>query len=135
MKTSVKLESDIKRSNVSNDLKKDLITQISKNNTEFKKIIKQVKSISEELSMLHERINTENIRHKVFKLNTLEEQKKYVDSLYAKYDSQNKVKQTYMANYNILKIVFIGMYRFSMEVILKKILIYLLVVVRVNLLA
>ena len=101
MKTSVKLESDIKRSNVSNDLKKDLITQISKNNTEFKKIIKQVKSISEELSMLHERINTENIRHKVFELNTLEEQKKYVDSLYAKYDSQNKVKQTYMANYNI----------------------------------
>ncbi len=101
MKLSIKLESDIKRSNLSDVEKKVLTKQISKDNTEFKKNLKKIKLISEELSMLHERINTENIREKVFNLKTLEEQKKYVDQLYVKYNLQNKVKQTYMANYDI----------------------------------
>ncbi len=101
MKLSVKLESDIKRSNLPDIEKKALTKRISKDNTEFKKHIKSIKLLSEELSMLYERINTENIRKKVFSLKTLEEQKHYVDRLYAKYNSQNKVKQTYMANYDI----------------------------------
>lgn len=101
MKLSVKLESDIKRSNLLDIEKKALTKRISKDNTEFKKHIKSIKLLSEELSMLYERINTENIRKKVFSLKTLEEQKHYVDQLYAKYNSQNKVKQTYMANYDI----------------------------------
>lgn len=101
MKLSVKLESDIKRSDLPDAEKKVLIKQISRDNTKFKKIIKDIKLLSEALSMLHERINTESIRKKVFDLKTLEEQKKYVDHLYSKYNSQNKVKQTYMANYDI----------------------------------
>lgn len=101
MKLSVKLESDIKRSNLIDTEKKVLTKQIAKDNTEFKKYIKDIKLLSEALSMLHERINTESIRKKVFNLTTLEEQKKYVDKLYGKYNSQNKVKQTYMANYDI----------------------------------
>ena len=51
--------------------------------------------------MLHERINTEFYRKEVFSIKSKSEQKKYVDSLYQKYDSQNKVKQAYIANYNI----------------------------------
>lgn len=101
MKLSVKLESDIKRSNLADAEKKALTKRISNDNAEYKKHIKSIKLLSEELSMLHERINTENIRKKVFSLKSLEDQKHYVDQLYAKYNSQNKVKQTYMANYDI----------------------------------
>ena len=101
MKLSVKLESDIKRSNLADEEKKALTKRISNDNAEYKKHIKSIKLLSEELSMLHERINTENIRKKVFSLKSLEDQKHYVDQLYAKYNSQNKVKQTYMANYDI----------------------------------
>lgn len=66
-----------------------------------KEIIKEVKSIREELSMLHERINTERIRKRVFSMGNLEEQKEYVDSLYKGKEKQNKVRQSYFANYNI----------------------------------
>ncbi|WP_225903182.1 DNA cytosine methyltransferase [Streptococcus mitis] len=69
--------------------------------TDFKKVVKEVKLIKEELSMLHERINTEAIRRKVFQLKTLEEQKAMVDLLYKSKESNNKVKQSYFANYNI----------------------------------
>ena len=71
MKLSVKLESDIKSSNLIDKEKKVLTKQISKDNTEFKKYIKDIKLLSEALSMLHERINTESIRKKVFDYNIL----------------------------------------------------------------
>ena len=66
-----------------------------------KEIIKEVKLIREELSMLHERINTERIRKRVFSMDSLEEQKEYVDSLYQGKEKQNKVRQSYFANYDI----------------------------------
>ncbi|MBS4761154.1 DNA cytosine methyltransferase [Carnobacteriaceae bacterium zg-ZUI252] len=34
-------------------------------------------------------------------MNTIEQQKSYVDELYANHESKNKVKQSYMANYNL----------------------------------
>ncbi|MDY6173044.1 MAG: DNA (cytosine-5-)-methyltransferase [Fusobacterium necrophorum] len=103
MKFSVKLESDIKKSDLSQEEKLDLVNDISKNNYEYKKTLKKIKLLSEKLSMLHERINTEAIRKDVFSMKTLKEQKSYVDQLYAKYNSQNKVKQSYLANYDCLE--------------------------------
>ena len=67
----------------------------------LKDIVKKMKAIREELSMLHERINTENIRKKVFSMDSLEEQKSYVDSLYSGKEKQNKVRTSYFANYDI----------------------------------
>lgn len=99
MKLSIKLESDIKKSSLSDIEIEGLIQSI--NNTPYKKIVKRIKLLSEKLSMLHERINTEFYRKEVFSIKSKSEQKKYVDSLYQKYDSQNKVKQAYLANYNI----------------------------------
>lgn len=50
--------------------------------------------------MLHERINTLKIHKELDKLD-YEEKKKYVDNLYSRKKEQNKVKKSYMANYNI----------------------------------
>jgi DNA (cytosine-5-)-methyltransferase len=69
--------------------------------TSLKHYTQQFKAIREELSMLHERVNTEKIREKVFNLPTLEEQKKYVDSLYKGRENQNNVRKSYFANYDI----------------------------------
>lgn len=68
---------------------------------EFKKIIKRVKSIAESLSMLHERINSFHITRELDAIDNYEEKKKYIDNLYEGRASQNKVRQSYMANYNI----------------------------------
>lgn len=73
--------------------------QFSEEN-EFKKIQKNVREVCEYLGMLHERINTLKIHNELEKLDYAEK-KKYVDSLYAGRESQNKVKESYMANYNI----------------------------------
>ena len=68
---------------------------------EFKKHLKTFKLISEQLSMLYERINTYHITKDINNLKTSVEKKNYVDKLYEKKISQNKVKQSYMANYDI----------------------------------
>lgn len=66
----------------------------------FKKIQKDVKEVCEYLGMLHERINTLKIHKELNKLD-YKDRKKYVDNLYASKEEQNKVKKSYMANYNI----------------------------------
>lgn len=68
---------------------------------EFKKVFKRIKAIAESLSMLHERINTFHITKELDSIEDYSEKKKYVDNLYNGSASQNKVKQSYMANYNI----------------------------------
>ena len=50
--------------------------------------------------MLHERINTLKIHKELDKLD-YKSKKKYVDNLYASKKEQNKVKKSYMANYDI----------------------------------
>ena len=101
MKLSIKLESDVKRSELDDEPSKEIISSISKKNSNYKKIIKEIKLLSEKLSMLHERINTESIRKKVFSYKSLKAQKKYVDNLYEGHEGQNKVRQSYMVNYDI----------------------------------
>lgn len=70
-------------------------------NCEAKLIIKGVKDISERLGMLHEKINSFSILKRLSKIDGYKEKKKYVDELYKGKDSQNKVKQSYLANYDI----------------------------------
>lgn len=77
----------------------DFINKISEKNN-FKKIQKDVKEVCEYLGMLHERINTLKIHKELDKLN-YKDKKRYVDKLYASKKEQNKVKKSYMANYDL----------------------------------
>jgi DNA (cytosine-5)-methyltransferase 1 len=77
----------------------DFINEMSEKNN-FKKIQKDVKEVCEYLGMLHERINTLKIHNELDKLDYAEK-KKYVDNLYAGKKEQNRVKKSYMANYDI----------------------------------
>lgn len=97
IKIFVKLNKDI----VKLDNKINIVSLVTVSFDKAKEIIKEVKLIREELSMLHERINTERIRKRVFLMDNLEEQKEYVDSLYQGKEKQNKVRQSYFANYAI----------------------------------
>lgn len=102
MKLYVKLDADIKKM-IGKNLKDTefYVSGGEKSISRYKSVIKEVKSIRDELSMLHEKINTEVIRTKVFSLKNEALQKEYVDSLYQGKENQNKVKQTYFANYDI----------------------------------
>lgn len=77
----------------------DFVNKIYEKN-KLKNIQKDVKEVCEYLAMLHERINTLKIHNELEKLNYAEK-KKYVDNLYTGKEDQNKVKKSYMANYNI----------------------------------
>lgn len=97
MKLSVKLNNDLsKLSKIEYKFPKVGIPIV-----EIKALIKKFKGLREELSMLHERINTEKIRKEVFALKTLDEQKAYVDKLYSGRENHNNVRKSYFANYDI----------------------------------
>lgn len=66
-----------------------------------KKIIKNVRDISERTGMLHEKINSLHILRELAQIEDYSEKKKYVDNLYHGKETQNKVRTSYMANYNI----------------------------------
>lgn len=101
MKLSIKLDADIKRAIGVEKKKEDYNYPVFKSNTTFKKTVKSIKLVRDDLSMFHERVNTEAIREKVFSLETLKDQKDLIDKLYEKHEKRNRVKQSYMANYNI----------------------------------
>ncbi len=64
-----------------------------------KKIIKGINDIAERLGMLHERITTFHILRKLEKIKSFDEKKDFVDNLYASNKDQNKVMESYLANY------------------------------------
>jgi DNA (cytosine-5)-methyltransferase 1 len=99
-KTDIKFKSTdgIKWSEVSVELKA-AYNYLETNNG--KKIIKNVKDISERTGMLHEKINSLHIIRELSLIEDYSEKKKYVDRLYSGKESQNKVKASYMANYKI----------------------------------
>ena len=67
-----------------------------------KKIIRKVQDLSQRASQLHEKINYMDIQKKLESMgDDWEARKKYVDSLYEGMEKRNKVKVSYMANYNI----------------------------------
>ena len=84
---------------ISNELK-SLYEYLEKN--EGKKIIKKIQDISQRASQLHEKINYLKVQEKLEEFGDYwESQKKYVDSLYKGLEKKNKVKCSYMANYDI----------------------------------
>ncbi len=85
-------------SEVSGDLKK-AYSILEENRG--KKIIKNVRDISERTGMLHEKINSLHILRELAQMDDYSEKKKYVDELYHGKELQNKVKASYMANYGI----------------------------------
>ena len=67
-----------------------------------KKIIRKVQDLSQRTSQLHEKINYLTIQDKLAAMgDDWKGRKKYVDSLYTGLEKRNKVKQSYVANYNI----------------------------------
>ena len=66
-----------------------------------KRIIKAGRDISERLEMLHDKLFYLNTTNELKELKSYEDRKAFVDNLYAGKESQNKVKQSYMANYKI----------------------------------
>ena len=67
-----------------------------------KKVIRKVQDLSQRTSQLHEKINYLEVQTKLQEMGTnWVARKKYVDSLYAGQESRNKVKQSYVANYDI----------------------------------
>lgn len=97
----IKFEADVRRMTGKNI--KDTIFYFNEveDLTKFKTIKSLVRSLVSDLSMLHEKINTEDIRQKVFSMDNLKEQKSYVDNIYKDHVGRNKVRESYLANYDI----------------------------------
>lgn len=67
-----------------------------------KKIIRRIQDLSQRTSQLHEKINYMEVQTKLESMgDDWGARKKYVDSLYAGMESRNKVKKSYMANYEL----------------------------------
>src|SRR5690625_37492 len=71
------------------------------NISEFKQQIKTLREVSDALSMLHEKINTSYVLEDLSQLNSFKKKNEYVNKLYEGREHQNKVRESYMANYNI----------------------------------
>lgn len=70
-------------------------------NSDIKRLIKTGKDLSERLEMIHDKLFYLDTNIELKQLEDYSERKKFVDNLYAGKESQNKVKQSYMANYDI----------------------------------
>lgn len=67
-----------------------------------RKLIRSTQDLSQRISQLHEKINYMKVQKNLEQLgDDWGERKKYVDSLYEGLESRNKVKASYMANYDV----------------------------------
>nr|MCR5083085.1 DNA (cytosine-5-)-methyltransferase [Parasporobacterium sp.] len=66
-----------------------------------RRILKKTRDICERLGMLHEKIVTLEIIKKLKAMDSYDEKKAYVDSLYKEREINNKVKKSYLANYKL----------------------------------
>lgn len=66
-----------------------------------KRLVKSGRDISERLEMLHDKLFYLDTNNDLRQLESYTERKAYVDNLYAGKETQNKVKQSYMANYKL----------------------------------
>lgn len=78
-----------------------LLLKVLQEEYNFKKIISEFKLIAEQLSMLHERINTLNIVNELEHLDNSADRKEYIDNLYSGKIKQNKVRESYLNNYDL----------------------------------
>lgn len=71
-------------------------------NNEGKKIIKNIQDISQRASQLHEKINYLTVQNKLDTFgDNWKARKDYVDQLYKGLEKKNKVKESYMGNYDV----------------------------------
>lgn len=109
IKASIKLEADSRRIYGIELYKKEDFKEIIQdiNYTEkvkigeFKNTVKDLKNIADGLSMLHEKINSFYILKELGNIESYSEKKEYVDNLYESQGRQNRVRESYLANYNI----------------------------------
>lgn len=78
-----------------------IIHIFGKHRKNAKKLVKSGRDICERIDMLHDKLFYLNTNNELRLLDSYEKRKAYVDNLYAGKESQNKVKQSYMANYKI----------------------------------
>ncbi|WP_295592618.1 DNA cytosine methyltransferase [uncultured Methanobrevibacter sp.] len=115
----LKLINDFKKDNSFDDLHKTDVEFVSTNNipwstfnTELKvlyddmenfngkRTIRNVQNLSQRIGQLHGKIKSLHHLNQIKQLNSFSEKKKYVDDLYKGNEKRNKVKLSYMANYN-----------------------------------
>lgn len=70
-------------------------------NIEDKKYLKQLREYAQKLGMIYERFNTEKIHEELARIDDYCLKKAYIDNLYAAKEKQNKVRESYFANYDI----------------------------------
>lgn len=67
----------------------------------LKRVVKSGKDISERLQMINDKLFYLDTNIQLKQLDSYEDKKSFVDHLYAGKESQNQVKKSYMANYNV----------------------------------
>lgn len=115
----LKLSNDFKKDNSLDDLGKENVKFNSSLNIDWnqvnfslkelydflesnngKKIIRNVRNLSQRVGQLHGKINSLHHLKELHKIKDYSEKKKYVDKLYEGNENRNKVKASYMANYD-----------------------------------
>ena len=84
-------------------LVKDLYNEIINNNLVDKVLNKKMNDISAQISMLYDKIKTLQILIELNEIKDYDKRKEFVDKLYVNKEKQNKVMQSYLANYNLDK--------------------------------
>ena len=85
-----------------NSIKDDLSATLSMiDKINGRRVLKKTRDICERLGMLHEKIVTLEILKHLESIDSYDEKKAYIDSLYSGKESQNQVKKSYMANYKL----------------------------------
>ena len=79
----------------------EVYKKMNLHNSSENKINRKIKDICQRTGMLHEKINSFRILKELSTLKTWTEKKNLVDSLYKGKEESNKVKKTYMANYDL----------------------------------
>ncbi len=85
------------------NLIQNLYTDLINLNEEDRNYKKKLNDASAYLSMLYEKINTLQILIKIDKIKDYDKRKQYIDNLYKTKEKQNKVMQSYLANYKLDK--------------------------------
>lgn len=118
-KIILKITNDFKKDNSMKNLGKDGINFLSAYNIDWslinkplkllynfmevnngKKLIREVRDLSQRVGQLYGKINTLHHLKKMESLDSFSKKKKYVDTLYKGNEKRNKVKISYMSNYN-----------------------------------
>jgi len=115
----LKLINDFKKDNSLEDLNKTNVKFVSSNNIPWstfnttlnilyedmenfngKRIIRNVQNLSQRIGQLHGKIKSLHHLNKIKQIDSASEKKAYVDNLYKGNEKRNKVKLSYMANYD-----------------------------------